>query len=200
MGAGVDKEQLRTRFKEARSAMPADERRKVDEAIAQNVMALPAFEEADAVFAHLSFGAEVETRPLIEAAREAGKAVLLPRCAEEACALRWYEVDALTGFERSPFGMEEPPADPGREALPSAFRASLTLVPALAFDCEGFRLGYGGGFYDAFLPSFPGISVGLCRSTQLVERLPVRDAHDIPVGLVVTERAVICPGPSGSRG
>lgn len=96
--------------------------------------------------------------------------------------------------------MEEPPADPGREALPSAFRASLTLVPALAFDCEGFRLGYGGGFYDAFLPSFPGISVGLCRSTQLVERLPVRDAHDIPVGLVVTERAVICPGPSGSRG
>ena len=57
MGAGVDKEQLRTRFKEARSAMPADERRKVDEAIAQNVMALPAFEEADAVFAYLSFGA-----------------------------------------------------------------------------------------------------------------------------------------------
>lgn len=87
--------------------------------------------------------------------------------------------------------MEEPPDDPTREVLPADFARPVALVPGLAFDREGFRLGYGGGFYDAFLPDFPGASIGLARACQLVDRLAVRDAHDVPVGLVCIEGEVI---------
>ena len=65
---------------------------------------------------------------------------------------------------------------------------ALALVPGLAFDAAGFRLGYGGGFYDTFLPNFPGTSIGLIRACQLVERLAVRDVHDAPVNIVALEQ------------
>lgn len=55
---------------------------------------------------------------------------------------------------------------------PAVFACPVALVPGLAFDREGFRLGYGGGFYDTFLPAFPGASIGLIRACQLVERSP----------------------------
>ena len=81
----------------------------------------------------------------------------------------------------------------GSCAAPSAWKNPLTippvaLVPGLAFDREGFRLGYGGGFYDTFLPAFPGASIGLIRACQLVERLAVRDVHDAPVNIVALEQ------------
>ena len=89
----------------------------------------------------------------------------------------------------------------GSCAAPSAWKNPLTiplvkfvpptspvLVPGLAFDREGFRLGYGGGFYDTFLPNFPGTSIGLIRACQLVERLAVRDVHDAPVNIVALEQ------------
>lgn len=189
----TEKEHLRERFKSMRDAIPQDVRCVVDEAIEQTVATLPEFAIADAVFTYLSFGAEVDTRMLIELTWGAGKTVALPRCVAGACALGWYAMDILADLERSSLGMEEPPADPDREVGPHGFRTPLAIVPGLAFDREGFRLGYGGGFYDAFLPSFPGMSVGLCRTAQLVDRLPVRDAHDVPVDLIVTEHGVIRP-------
>ena len=75
---------------------------------------------------------------------------------------------------------------------PSACDARyVAIVPGLAFDRRGYRLGYGGGYYDAFLRSFPGVSVGLCRSTSLFEDLGdlgVLEMHDVPVDVVVTEQ------------
>lgn len=189
-----DKNQLRRRFRALRAGLPEGERRAIDAAIAGNVAGLPAFAGADGVFTYLSFGAEVDTRALIERAWGLGKTVALPRVVPGTRQMRWYAVDSLAGLEHSSFGVEEPAADPAREVAPADFRAPVALVPGLAFDREGYRLGYGGGFYDTFLPAFPGISMGLCRTAQLAERLP-HDTHDVPVDLVVTEREVICCGP-----
>ena len=74
------------------------------------------------------------------------------------------------------------------EVRPAVFACPVALVPGLAFDREGFRLGYGGGFYDTFLPAFPGTSIGLIRACQLVDRLSVRDIHDAPVNIVALEQ------------
>ena len=68
------------------------------------------------------------------------------------------------------------------------------IVPALAIDMQGFRLGYGGGYYDAFLADFPGVSIGLCREAQVVESLAAlgaRERYDIPVDLVITETRLL---------
>lgn len=187
MDATTGKALMRAQFKAVREGLSAKERLVLDEAIARNVAALPEFAAADAVFTYLSFGAEVDTRGLIQRAWGAGKTVCLPRVVPSTREMRWYAAGSLDGLARSPFGVEEPPDDPSREVHPADFVRPVALVPGLAFDREGFRLGYGGGFYDAFLPDFPGISIGLCRACQLVGRLAVRDTHDAPVSLVVTE-------------
>lgn len=187
-----DKNQLRRHFKAVRAGLLEGERRAIDTAIAGNVAGLPEFAEADGVFTYLSFGAEVDTRVLIECAWTVGKAVALPRVVPGTRQMRWYTVDSLDGLERSSFGVEEPAADPAREVTPRDFRTPLALVPGLAFDRAGYRLGYGGGFYDTFLPAFPGTAVGLCRTAQLADRLP-HDPHDMPVDLVVTEAALSIP-------
>lgn len=74
-----------------------------------------------------------------------------------------------------------------REVFPAVLPLALALVPGLAFDAVGFRLGYGGGFYDTFLADFPGTTVGLCRTCQLSAVPLPRGPYDLPVGLVVTE-------------
>ena len=192
MGATTGKNKLRQYFKVLRAGLPEGERRAIDAAITGNVAALPEFVEADGVFTYLSFGAEVDTRELIERAWAQGKTVALPRVVPGTRQMRWYAVESFAGLECSPFGVEEPVADPAREVAPADFRAPIALVPGLAFDREGYRLGYGGGFYDTFLPAFPGISIGLCRTAQCLDRLP-HDAHDVPVSLVVTDRDPLVP-------
>ena len=72
-------------------------------------------------------------------------------------------------------------------SFPAVLPLALALVPGLAFDAAGFRLGYGGGFYDTFLADFPGTTVGLCRTCQLSAVPLPRGPYDLPVGLVVTE-------------
>lgn len=191
MTPSIDKTQMRARFKAMREGLSAGERHAIDMSIARNVAALSEFAAADAVLAYLSFGAEVDTRELVQRAWEAGKTVCLPRVVPGMREMRWYAVESLHGLARSSFGVEEPPDDPSREVRPVDFAHPVALVPGLAFDRAGFRLGYGGGFYDVFLPTFPGASIGLIRACQLVEVLPVRDAHDAPVDIVVTEGGVI---------
>lgn len=124
----------------------------------------------------------------VDLAKELGaKVVALPRVVPGTRAMRWFSVDSLEGLERSPFGVEEPPADAAREVFPAVLPLALALVPGLAFDAAGFRLGYGGGFYDTFLADFPGTTVGLCRTCQLSAVPLPRGPYDLPVGLVVTE-------------
>ncbi len=175
---------MRKRFRALRAALPEAERWAIDGAIAASVQRLPQFAAADAVFTYLSFGAEVDTRGLIGAALEAGKTVALPRVVPGTRSMDWYAIDSLDGLEHSPLGMEEPPA----AVRAVDFACPVALVPGLAFDGAGYRLGYGGGFYDGFLPAFPGTAVGLCRAAQLVDRLAGWEPHDVPVSLVVTER------------
>ena len=179
-----DKNQLRRHFKAVRAGLLEGERRAIDAAIAGNVAGLPEFAEADGVFTYLSFGAEVDTRILIECAWTVGKAVALPRVVPGTRQMRWYAVDSLDCLERSSFGVEEPPADPAREVTPRDFHTPVALVPGLAFDREGYRLGY-----DTFLPTFPGTSMGLCRAAQLADHLPHED-YDMPVDEVVTEHGL----------
>lgn len=191
MDTAADKANMRAHFKAVREGLSVGERRAIDETIARNVAALSEFAAADGAFTYLSFGVEVDTRGLIERAWEASKMVCLPRVVLGTREMRWYAVESLDGLVSSSFGVEEPPDDPSREVRPTDFARPVALVPGLAFDRAGFRLGYGGGFYDAFLPTFPGVSIGLVRACQLVEVLPVRDRHDVPVDVVVAEGGVV---------
>lgn len=197
------KQALRAQLRAARAAMAPEERARCDAAIAAQVVATLAFAQAPMVLSYLSFGAEVETRAIIRAAWDAGKVVALPRVVGPH-QLAWYRVDSFEGLVPSAYGMEEPAPDPERAIDPmhpvsiAGHMASgvsdapariLALVPGLAFDQKGYRLGYGGGFYDSFLSAFPGVSLGLCRKAALYPSLAACDVcapHDVPVTAVIS--------------
>lgn len=189
----VDKRRLRARLLRQRDAADVHERRAIDRAICQRLCSLMEFQGAAVVLSYLSMGSEVETRGIIDAAWHAHKVVALPRVAGRQ-SLHWYRVDGpseLATLERSAFGVLEPAANPAREVVPDA--SALAVVPGLSFDHAGYRLGYGAGFYDVFLRTFPGSSVGLCRSGTLVDALRVIEPYDVPVQQVVTEREIVVP-------
>lgn len=190
MPSDEKKRAMRKEYRAIRKEMGADERARTDRRIASRLVSLPEWERADLILAYLSFGAEVDTHGIIETAWDSGKRVAIPYCLPGTREMAWYRVMSFDGLVKSKLGVLEPDPATFERVDPASGRVALALVPGLAFDPQGFRLGYGGGFYDTFLSGFSGQSVGLCRERQMVDSLPdlgVIDAHDLPVNIVVTE-------------
>ena len=188
MGA---KDELRSKFKALREQLGAEQREGIDASIAEHVKALPQYAVAASVFTYLSVGEEVDTRGIIRDAWSQGKTVAVPRCVPGTRTMEWHVIESFDNLEPGSFGIEEPPANPSMLIDPTtAGPLDIAIVPALSFDAHGFRLGYGGGFYDVFLPTFAGVPIGLCRNAQMsTEPLPT-DVTDVPVPFVVTETGV----------
>ncbi len=212
MDVAQEKNELRKRLRAERKALDPDYRMRVDAEIARKTCEQPVYREADAVFAYFSIGSEVDTRMIIRDALEQGKLVAIPRVVPGTRTMEWYRIDDFEGLEKSSFGVLEPVANPARlvtsprvdedaaaatdtgataaaaetSASARGMRA-IALVPGLAFDAQGFRLGYGAGFYDVFLSTFAGASIGLCRKRFLSPGPLPCDDFDLPVDMVITD-------------
>ncbi|MCL2829065.1 MAG: 5-formyltetrahydrofolate cyclo-ligase [Oscillospiraceae bacterium] len=166
-------------------AIPADIRREVDSEITRRALSLPAFRLADTIFCYFSVGAEIDTRPLLEQTLRLGKTLCLPRC-QSGGTMDPVAVSDLRALTEVFFGIPQPGVD--ALAVPPE-SIDLAIVPGLAFDLSGYRLGQGGGYYDRFLPKLSGVAVGLCRSAVLLPKVP-RDPHDQPISILVTEKEI----------
>ena len=184
----VLKKRMRVRMNGIRQMIGPEGRAQADARIADQTIEHPAYVEADLVFTYLSVGAEVDTRAIIRDAWSKGKTVAVPRCVEGTNKMEWYRIDDFDGLEAGMYGIEEPPANPERlvEVLaPEAAPKAVAIVPGYSFDMRNYRLGYGGGYYDVFLPTFGGVSLGLCRKQQLSTDPLDFDEHDVPVDFVI---------------
>ncbi|WP_296012523.1 5-formyltetrahydrofolate cyclo-ligase [uncultured Adlercreutzia sp.] len=192
------KRRLRQEARQAREGADPQGRAAADKALARAVAAGAAFNAASMVLAYYSAGSEVDTHGLIAEALRCGKTVALPRCRRGERAMDWHIIASLDDAAPGYCGIPEPADDPLTRIDPSVFTAdTLALVPGLLFDARGFRLGYGGGYYDRFLAQFPGVALGLARKGQLVESLAALgalDAFDRPVNLLATEQGVRATG------
>ncbi len=154
--------------------------------ICARAQALPEVIAAPALHCYLPIRSEVDTRPLIAAALAVGKAVAVPIVVgPRQLAHSWITSLDETEWVRGAFGTWQPRRI--RPAFPGEW--SVTIVPLLAFDRALYRLGYGGGFYDAFLSSVTTTAIGLAFAAQAVAHLP-RESHDRPLDIVVCEDAV----------
>ena len=181
---------MRRQIMASRDAMPAAERAIASEAIASRIRTLPEFASAQAVLLTLPFRNEWDTLPLVRGALAAGKTVAMPRVDAQSRMLELHALanvarDVVAGFQ----GIPEPlPACPrvAREAI------DFVLVPGVAFDRDGRRLGYGGGYYDRLLPllSPRAARVAGAFELQVVERVPAAP-HDVAVDTLVTESRVL---------
>jgi 5-formyltetrahydrofolate cyclo-ligase len=186
------KRSVRLRVLAARDAWSAAERAAAAQAIVDRIIALPSFAAARTVQLTLPFRSEWDTLPLVRAALVAGKTVVLPRVDTGARVLVLHAIrDPVADVAAGCRGIPEPGLQ-----CPVVAPAAIdwVLVPGVAFDAAGRRLGYGGGFYDRLLPLFArGVArVAGAFALQLVARVPTA-AHDLKVDTIVTELQTIVP-------
>ena len=188
MTAGA-KAALREAVLRRREALPERQRVLLSGRIIGGVLDLPAYASSEVVLAYASFGTELRTEGFLRRVLEEGKVLLLPRV--EGGGLGLYEVrDVAQDLAPGTWGIREPAPDRCPAADPN--KVHFALVPGVAFDRRGRRLGYGGGFYDRLLAG--GLQgrtplVAGAFEAQMVDEVPV-GPHDVPVDVVVTEKGV----------
>lgn len=163
--------------------MEKNVRKNLEQKIYNNLIELECVQFCDTFLVYASSPAEVDTRRFISDMLGRGKTVAVPKCVGKE--MIFLSVTSLSVLKKSRFGVDEP--ESGDEI--TDFSGTVCIVPALRFDKEGYRLGWGGGFYDRFLPGYSGTSVGICYEENCGD-VP-RDGFDVPVGIVVTENTVI---------
>ena len=141
---------------------------------------------------YMAKGKEVSLSKAIGKSFIKGKRVYLPKTWIKERRLTFHRVYSFSDLVPGPFGLLEPNPKNEETDLSSL---EVIFIPGLAFDVKGYRLGYGGGFYDRVLRETSALKVGVCYSFQLVESLPV-EPHDVPVDLILTEDGIIqCQKP-----
>ena len=175
----MDKKELRKQIREKKRAMTPEEIQSASQKLKELFLATEQYQKAKTIYGYLPYNQEVRTVPILEQTLVDGKRVAVPKIFGDE--MKFIYLTDLTQVAEGYAGIPEPVADAPVADDPTA----LVLMPGLAFDKEGHRVGYGGGFYDKFLtqePEHP--TVALCYDFQILEELPTEE-FDIPVDLVL---------------
>lgn len=188
-GSDASRSSLLNRYVQLCADMPREFKGQVDSSVQGMLKRLDLYRDAKSILFYLPIHEEIDTRLLMEDALDEGKSVVLPYLNNKTAQMEWYEIDSLERVRRGARGMACPPE--GKEPLTVVdFLGTVCLVPGLAFDAEGYRIGYGAGYYDEFLQFYPGDKVGLVRSVQVSNNPLPHDDHDMPVDVLVTEGSI----------
>jgi len=185
------KKEVRKKIRRLRDSLSEVEMRSKSDAIESSLWQLVHEQECKSIMFYIAFGSEVRTKNGINRAIDDGKNVIVPLCsADEAGELiPCHLFDLQSEIEEGTFGVLEPKPEFRRPFPPE--KIDLVVVPGLAFDEKGYRIGYGAGYYDRFLPRCPqALYVGLAYEMQMVE-YAFPSAWDIPVHKTITEERTI---------
>ena len=175
----MDKKELRKAIREKKRAMSAEEIEQKSQALTEAFLRSAAYQSAKTIYGYLPYNQEVRTVPMLEQALRDGKRVAVPKCYGDE--MRFIYMVDLSAVEKGYAGIPEPIADEPVADDESA----LVLMPGMAFDPQGHRIGYGGGFYDKFLAKEPDHpTLALCYDFQVLPHLKTEE-FDIPVDTVI---------------
>ncbi len=175
----MDKKELRKRIREQKRNMTAEQVENSSRRLAELFTETEYYKRAQVIYGYLPYNQEVRTVPILEQALRDGKKVAVPKVYGDT--MRFIYMEDLSLVANSSMGIPEPVAD----APVADDETALVLMPGLAFDRNGNRMGYGGGFYDKFLAQEPNHpTVALCYDFQMVDAIPTDD-YDIPVNCVL---------------
>ena len=186
-----EKRGIRKRILELRNAMSLEAIAAKSGEIVRRLKELPEIRELSTLMVFLNFGSEVVTDGLIAWGWDAGKRIVVPLCRPASRVLTPCWIDSFADLETGHYGIREPKVDRLRVVPPGEIDA--VLVPAVAFDRRGYRVGYGGGYYDRFLPKVPqAVRIGAAFACQIVPEVPI-DRYDVQVERIATEEGIIIP-------
>lgn len=137
---------------------------------------------------YMSFGSEVGTDEIYKRLVYDNKRIVIPRCGE-GCRMDGYYISSPDQLERGSYGISEPSAElirTGGISIAERQNIDLIVVPGLGFDNDGYRIGYGKGYYDRYLSGFVGQTVGLCYMECLLSRV-IHDEYDKKIETVLTD-------------
>ena len=175
----MDKKQLRRAIRERKRAMSPAEIEEKSRILGEKLAASEAYRQAKTIYGYLPYNQEVRTVPMLQSALQDGKRVAVPNVYGDE--MKFIYLDDLSRVMKGYAGIPEPIDDGPIADDPTA----LVLMPGLAFDPQGHRIGYGGGFYDRFLASEPGHpTLALCYDFQMLPQLQT-EKFDIPVDTVL---------------
>lgn len=158
------------------------QRKEHDAAIISTTQSLPLWKEARTIALTLPLDLEVDTWPLVYLAWKEGKSVFVPKVTKQG--LTFHEIHSLDDLSPGVMGILEPITGAANQYI------DLCIVPGRVFNREGYRIGWGGGYYDRFLATYSGHKISLAYSVQVLENIPI-ESHDIPVNMIVTEKELI---------
>ncbi|MDU3884188.1 MAG: 5-formyltetrahydrofolate cyclo-ligase [Streptococcus mitis] len=174
------KSELRKQVLQEMKAIPRKQKQAIDQALTEGLLQHPFYQEANTIATYLSFPHEFQTQELIEQALKDGKKVLIPKTYPKGrMDFVVYDPQQLV---KTSFGLLEPQGD---LEVVDASQIDLIHVPGLAFTTEGYRIGYGGGYYDRYLEHFSGHTLSTVYHYQVQDFIP--ENHDIPVEEVLID-------------
>ncbi len=182
-----EKKLLRQSVLELRDAIPLEERLERSHCLTERLLETLEFQQAEYPMGYCSMGSEYETWGVLKNVLDRGKCLVLPRVHPQQKILELFRVTCLeSGLKKGVWGIREP--DPDICELVPLYQVDFVLMPGVAFDGQGYRLGYGGGFYDRLLASAdPDLcKVAVAFREQRVNRVP-REPHDIPLSQLITD-------------
>lgn len=183
------KAELRVILKRRRAALTAETEKKktLDRAIIEHIIASEPFRTASMLLLYAPIGSEINLLPLAREARARGIPIAFPKCNTANNTMSFYILNADMRLNEGAYHIPEPP-DGAPLCVPDEH--ALCILPALSFDKKGDRLGYGKGYYDRFLASFTGVTMGAVYTHMILREVPT-EPHDIPVSYLVTEHEIL---------
>lgn len=179
----MNKSELRKQIREKKTATDADAFARMSQSVCRSVVETRMWKDAKVVLLYMSLADEVDTKMLREIAISEGKTVLLPTCVGDDLVLRIYEGE--NRMKAGAYGIMEPTGSVYEEDRYGDI--DLAIIPGMAFDKDGGRLGRGRGFYDRLLPKLGGCrKMGICWDFQLVDNVP-KEEHDVAMDLIIHE-------------
>ncbi|TAH72847.1 MAG: 5-formyltetrahydrofolate cyclo-ligase [Anaerolineaceae bacterium] len=191
----MTKSEIRSQNKKIRNGLTDDQINEYSKRIHERLFALKEFIDCQVLFTYISFGSEVDTHEIISKALEMNKHVYVPRAEDNE--LNFYKINGFDSLIRSDFGILEPDAAIHNKYISSlsANDKRLMILPGLAFDRKGNRIGYGAGYYDRYLGNFSDkewLKLALAYDFQITNKLTV-DIYDVPADYILTpDKLIIC--------
>lgn len=187
-GEDASKSALRSSYEAVSAKLAPAHAERVDREIRIHFTAMAAYRNAPLILAYVTYRDEMDTTPLIKKAWKDGKRVAVPVC--DRGKLVFYEIETLEGMRAGSRGVLEPDPAKCTPISDDDLEDSICLVPGLVFDAEGYRIGYGAGYYDNYLASYPGLKVGLVRALRISSNPLPHDDHDVPMDVLVSDGSV----------
>ena len=185
------KNEIRAQYKAYRAALSAEERAARDDSICSRFLSSITYRYAKVILMYAPLDGEINVMPIAYQALADGKTVAFPRCSKTECTMESHIVDSVDALTAGSYGIMEPPEDaPVWHAEDSdAETHPVCIVPGLVFDRAGYRVGYGKGYYDRYLGTFPGVRVGMVYADCVLAQIP-RGRFDLSVDVLVTDKGV----------